>query len=152
IVPIIMGTFLIIGLVLLFGIRTTSAQSLTESHRTEVEGIVNEVNNELQRPIQDLGTLAGERDVQDFARNTLLNNAGSALDEAQTRLLGDFTNLLQQHPNYLAVRYVTFNGSVWSEATNYDASIPKTDTSVRLAEQANDSTLSQALSAAPGQV
>ncbi len=152
IVPIIMGTFLIIGLVLLFGIRTNSTQSLSESHRTEIESAVSQVNDELQRPIQDLGTLAGERDVQDFARNTLLNNAGSALDDAQTRLLGDFTNLLQQHPNYLAVRYVTFNGSVWSEATNYDASIPKANTSVRLAEQANDPTLAQALSVTPGQV
>ncbi|HVU09639.1 MAG TPA: GAF domain-containing protein [Phototrophicaceae bacterium] len=152
VVPIIMGTFLIIGLVLLFGIRTTSTQSLTQSHHTEIESIVGQVNDELQRPIQDLGTLAGERDVQDFARNTLLSNAGAALDDAQTRLLGDFTNLLQQHPNYLAVRYVTFNGSIWSEATNYDASIPKADSSVRLGKQANDPTLALALSAPPGQV
>ena len=46
--------------------------------------------------------LANERDARDFARETLINSTSTTIDDSQNRLLGDFTNLLQQNPYYLA--------------------------------------------------
>ena len=40
VVPIIMGTFLVIGLLLLYGIRETAQNSLTHSHRDEIAKLV----------------------------------------------------------------------------------------------------------------
>src|SRR3954454_19710181 len=127
VVPIVMGTFLIIGLVLLLGIRANSQDALAQSRHTNVTDFVRSIDNEIQRRVDSLSGLANERDAREFARDTLVNTASSTVNDSQTRLLGDFTNLLQQNPSYLAARYVTFNGSVWSEVTNYDQTVPRAD-------------------------
>ena len=152
VVPIIMGTFLIIGLVLLFGIRASSQDTLTQSHHAEVADFVRNVNGEIQRRVDSVSSLAGERDTRDFARDTLVNTASTTVNDSQTRLLGDFTNLLEQNPTYLAIRYVTFNGSVWSEVSNNDGSVARADASIKLGKFANDPSLTQALAVTPGQV
>ena len=47
---------------------------------------------------------------------------------------------------------MTFNGSVWSEVTNYDQMVPRADASVKLGTFANDPSLTQALRWRAGQV
>src|SRR5258708_1743967 len=113
VVPIIMGTSLIIGLIVLIGIRRIAQDSLTESHHAQITSLVHDVDDAIEQRVSDLNGLAQERDARNFARATLVNTASADIESAQTRLLGDFTNLLEQHPNYLALRYVTYNGSVW---------------------------------------
>ncbi len=152
VVPIIMGTFLIIGLLLLYGIRATAQNSLTQSHRDEIAKLVEDIDGEFAHSIDDVSAVANERDARDFARDTLINISSASLDDTQNRLMGDFSNLLEQRPTYVAVRYVTFNGSVWSEVTNYDNTIPRADASVKLGELADDPALAQALVTLPGQV
>ena len=103
VVPIIMGTFLIIGLVLLLGIRANSQDALTQSRHADITDFVRGINGEIQRRVDSVSGLAGERDAREFARDTLVNTASTTVNDSQTRLLGDFTNLLQQNPTYLAV-------------------------------------------------
>src|SRR5664279_3288552 len=152
VIPILMGTFLIIGLVLLFGIRTTTQDTVTQSHHALVNDFIHDVTTQIQQRVDDLNALASQRDAHDFARDTLINTNSGSLNASQTRLLGDFTSLLQQHADYLAVRYITFNGSVWSEVTNYDGTIPRADATVKLGTFAKDASLAQALAISPGQV
>ena len=152
VVPIILGTFLIIGLVLFFGIRASTQDAVTQNHHTLVNEFIRDMNVEIQRRVSDLSALASQRDVRNFARDTLINSNSASLNDSQTRLLGDFTSLLQQHPEYLAVRYITFNGSVWSEVTNYDSTIPRADATIKLGTFAKDPSLPLALAVPPGQV
>ncbi len=152
IVPMIMGTFLIIGLVLLFGIRASAQQTLAQSHRNAVDQFAGQVYNQVDYSVGDLIALAGGRHATDFARNTLINLSSASIHDSQTQLLGDFSNLLEQYPNYLAIRYVTFNGSVWSEATDYDGTMPAANSGVTLTTFAGDPGLLAALATAPGQV
>ncbi|MEO8397669.1 MAG: hypothetical protein ABI700_32040, partial [Chloroflexota bacterium] len=152
VVPIIMGTFLIIGLVLLLGIRANSQDALTQSRHVDITDFLRSINTELQRRVDTLSSLANERDAREFARDTLINTTSTTINDSQTRLLGDLTNLLQQNPSFLAARYVTFNGSVWSEVTNYDSTVPRADAGVKLGAFANDPSLTQALALSAGQV
>ncbi|MCC6803774.1 MAG: cache domain-containing protein, partial [Anaerolineae bacterium] len=152
IIPVIMGTFLVIGLVLLFGIRATVQSSVTERLQREVAELVDDVNVEFQRSVADLTTLVGARDTRNFARETLINVSNITLVEAQNRMLGTFSDLLQKHANYLAIRYVTFNGSVWSEVTNYDDMIPRADAGVKLGMYASDPLMTRALGGTSDQV
>ena len=152
VVPIIMGTFLIIGLVLLLGIRANAQETLTQRRHVDITDFQNGITNELQRRVESLSGLANERDAREFARDTLVNSASTTINNSQTRLLGDFTSLMQQNPSYLAARYVTFNGSVWSEVTNYDQTVPRADAGVKLGVFADDPSLTQALKLGAGQV
>src|SRR5690606_22531365 len=61
-------------------------------------------------------------------------------------------NLMEQNPEYLAVRYVTFNGSVWSEVSNYDAVIPRADARVQLGLFSGDEGLLRTLALAHGEL
>ncbi len=152
VVPLIMGVFLIIGLVLLLGIRANARDTVTQTQRVEVNAITNDVQEELKRHADVLVGITSNRDARDFARDTLINISGTSVDETQSRLLGDFISLLEQHPEYLAVRYVTFNGSVWSEVTNYDNTIPRADSRVRLGIFSGDDSLTHSLAVNPGEV
>ncbi|MEP7290160.1 MAG: GAF domain-containing protein, partial [Chloroflexota bacterium] len=152
VVPMILGTFLVIGLALFFGIRANAQDTLTQTHRADIDEFANDVNGEFQRFIDDLRAVASQREALDFARDTLINISGATIEDTQNRLLGDFASVLQQNPDYLALRYVTFNGSIWSEVTNYDATIPRADSRIKLGALASDPSLAQALTAAPGEV
>lgn len=152
VIPLIMGLFLLIGLALFLGIRASEEQTRRQQHRADLESLVASVNAQFQQGVSNLLAQATQRDLLDFARETLVSSTSSAnLNAAQARLLGTFTDLLRQHPNYLAVRYVTFNGSVWSEVTNFDSSVPRAASAVRPGALATDPTLTEALSLAPGQ-
>ncbi len=152
VIPLIMGMFLIIGLVLLWAIQANGRETLAQTQRVAVGDISNEIHDEIQQHADVLVGITGNRDARDFARDTLINISGSTVETTQARLLGDFVNLLEQNPEYLAVRYVTFNGSVWSEVTNYDNTIPRADARIRLGIFASDPALLRSLAVNPGEV
>ncbi len=152
VIPLIMGMFLIIGLALLWAIQANGRETLAQTQRVAVGDISNEIHDEIQQHADVLVGITSNRDARDFARDTLINISGSTVDTTQARLLGDFVNLLEQNPEYLAVRYVTFNGSVWSEVTNYDNTIPRADARIRLGIFASDPALLRSLAVNPGQV
>ncbi len=152
VIPIVMGTSLVLGLIALIGIRAVSQDSLTQTHHEQIADLLNDVEAAIQSRVSDLDALAQGRDARNFARDTLISSGNANSESAQTRLLGDFTSLLEQNPSYLALRYVTFNGSVWSEVTNYDGTIPRPDASIRLGVLADDPALTQALEIPLGQV
>ncbi len=152
VVPIIIVTFLIIGLTLFIVIRAGAQQNLSQSHRAEVDTLTQEVSTELSSFSDDLSQIARGRSARDFARDTLVNISSNTLTDTQSRLLGDFTSLMEQHPEYLAIRYVTFNGSVWSEVTNNASASPSASADIRLGVFANDPTLLRSLTVKPGEV
>ncbi len=152
VIPLIMGMFLIVGLVLLWAIQANGRETLAQTQRVAVSDIVSEVHDEIQQHADVLVGITDNRDARDFARDTLVNISGSTVETTQERLLGDFVNLLEQNPEYLAIRYVTFNGSVWSEVTNYDDTIPRADARIRLGIFANDPALLRSLAVNPGEV
>ena len=99
VVPIIMGTFLIIGLVLLFGLRANSQDTLTQSRHQDITDFLRGINTELQRRVDSLSGLATERDAREFARDTLVNTTSTTINDSQTRLLGDFTGHTDPEPS-----------------------------------------------------
>jgi GAF domain-containing protein/DNA-binding response OmpR family regulator len=118
-VLILMGTFLIIGVVALFGIRANARAELSLDHRTELFEIRNAINSEFQDVFADLRRLANNGTTRTFANETVSISNVSA--DTQQRLVSEFVALAQQRPDlYAEVRYVTRTGSVWTEVTNYD--------------------------------
>ena len=84
VVPMIMGTFLIIGLVLLFGIRASGRETITQAHQTEVNELTGTIDSELQKLIEDTRQVATSRVARDFARDTLINISNVTLDQSQS--------------------------------------------------------------------
>jgi signal transduction histidine kinase/CheY-like chemotaxis protein/HAMP domain-containing protein len=138
IVVILMGTFVIIGAIALFGIRANARAELSLDHRSELFDIRNALNGEFQDILSDLRRIASSSASRTFASQTVSISNVSA--DTQQRLTSEFIALLQQRPNtYAEVRYVTRSGSVWTEVTNMDGM--QVNTQVALDELANDDAL-----------
>src|SRR5690606_15829405 len=113
----------------------------------------NTVNTQFQDIADDLRELASSQNAREFARDTLISVANDSLEASQRRLLSDFSNTLQQHSGtYVALRYITYTGSVWSEATSYSGGMPIVDNTVHLNEMSNDAAVRRAVNAMLGQV
>ena len=137
-VLILMGTFLVIGVIALFGIRANARAELSLDHRTELFDIRSAMSGEFQDIFADLRRLAGSAVTRTFANETVSISNVSA--DSQQRLVNEFIALAQQRPDlYAEVRYVTRTGSVWTEVSNYDGI--QTTTQVSLDELSNDDAL-----------
>jgi len=152
-IPLVMGVFIVIGLSLFLFLRAREADAQTAEHSLERETALTRFEVEIEHIVNEVRVAGASRTVREFARDTLLTVSGSSLETSQTRVLGEFSSLLEQHGDiFLAVRYITFNGSIWSEVTKYDNLSPLADSSVHLSELAEDPTVVRALASAPGVV
>jgi GAF domain-containing protein/DNA-binding response OmpR family regulator len=146
VLPVVMGTFLVFGVLALITVRGGAHDSLAQSHRESLSVLAQGMNSRLAAIHSDLVEIAGSRSVREFARDTLVSLTGDSLQSSQSQVLADFAELLQKHTgDYVAMRYVTYTGSVWTEVTSYTGSAPQVDNRVRLNEMAADATLSSAL-------
>ena len=153
VIPVVMGTFLAFGITAFIAVRGSAQDSITQSHRQNLGSLAQEINAHFATISSDLVETANNRNVREFARDTLVSLTGDSLQASQRQVLTDFTDLLQEHAGeYVAVRYVTYTGSVWTEATSYTGSSPQTEDRVRLNEMAADATLPDALGSAVGTV
>lgn len=153
VVPIVVIVFLLLAIANAIRLRNLSLAQLTSTHQAIISGLSQDMNAELEEVADDARRLANNRTAREFARDTLSNVTGSALDQSQQRLLNDFLSLIQQNTQaYAAVRYVTFTGSVWTEVTSYGTDNPTPDNRVRLGELENDPQLATALSSSLGTV
>ncbi len=136
-----------------FVLRATDSELQFAEHRSERETAASEFSAQIDHIINEVRTAGTSRTVRTFARETLVATASSSLETSQNALLGELTSILSSQSDiFLATRYVTFNGSVWSEVTKYDNLAPLADNSVRLNALADDPTVVQALLAVPGTV
>ncbi len=150
---IVMGSAVIFSVILLFGAIINGRQQLILSQQITLENFAEDIADHLARYAIDMRRIAESRSARDFARDTVVNVQSSSLAASQSRLLGDFTALLEANPNrYLAIRYVTSTGSIWSAVTNYSGARPTANAQVGLNYFRGDPTLLSALSLVPGQV
>jgi len=153
VVLIIMSASVLLGALLFGGALVNGQQQLVRGQQVTLDQFGEDIALRLGIYANDARRIAESRSSRDFARDTLVNVRSSGLDESQNRLLGDFTALLESRSNeYLAVRYVTATGSIWSAVTNYSGTTPSPNAQVGLNYFRDDPTLLSSLSLVPGQV
>jgi GAF domain-containing protein/CheY-like chemotaxis protein len=150
---IVMGAALLLSVILLFGAFLNGQQQLVLSQELTLNRFADDISARLALYANDTRRAAESRSARDFARDTVVNVQSSSLAASQNRLLGDFTSLIEANPGrYLAIRYVTSTGSIWSAVTNYSGGRPTPNAQVGLNYFRDDPTLLSSLSLVPGQV
>jgi GAF domain-containing protein/cell division protein FtsB len=153
ILPLIMITFLIIGMGAASFFQQQAQNQVIASQQEQLDDLAQELNAYIAGVADDVRLLANGRAAREFARDTLLSVSTASIGDSQARLLSDFTNTLEQRVGeYIAVRYVTYTGSVWSEASNHDNTIPVTDDRVQLNALRGDDLLGESLAVPVGEV
>ncbi|PJF27442.1 MAG: hypothetical protein CUN53_04045, partial [Phototrophicales bacterium] len=150
---IVMGAALLLSAILLFGAVINGRRQLVLSQELTLNQFAEDISARLAVYASDARRVAESRSARDFARDTVVSVQSSSLSASQNRLLGDFTSLLETNPGrYLAIRYVTATGSIWSAVTNYSGGRPTPNAQVGLNYFRDDPTLLSSLSLVPGQV
>ncbi|MFQ3568363.1 MAG: GAF domain-containing protein, partial [Aggregatilineales bacterium] len=145
VVPLILGTFLIVGLVRFINIRDEVRSTLQQEHRIELNAVSAALTNQLAAVGNQARQLAAGRSARDFARSTQIGDiADAAITDAQNRLLTDFIGLIDATNNLVALRYVTSTGAVWSEVV-LRAGIPVVNHGIQLGLLQNDPVVNTAL-------
>jgi GAF domain-containing protein/DNA-binding response OmpR family regulator len=151
--PMIMITFLIIGIGAASFFNQQAQNQVINSQQEQLDDLAQELNAYVAGVAEDVRMLANGRAAREFARDTLLSVSSASIGDSQARLLTDFSNTLEQRVGeYVAVRYITYTGSVWSEATNLDNTIPITNDSVQLNALRGDELLGESLAVPVGEV
>ncbi|MBN8633857.1 MAG: GAF domain-containing protein [Anaerolineae bacterium] len=152
-IPLVMGISVVVGVLMFFVLRSADSEVQFAEHRIERETTAAALNAQIEHIVNEVRIAGTSRTVRSFARETLVATASSSLETSQTALLGELTGILSNQSDiFMAARYVTFNGSVWSEVTKYDNLAPLADNSVRLNALADETTIVQALLSEPGSV
>jgi hypothetical protein len=130
-------------------IRLGARASLIETQRLQLAEAFDGFQQAIDRLAADAIDLARETSVRAFARDTLVSGTVT-LEQSQVAMVGDFARLLEENADsFVAIRYVTFNGAVWTEATLNADGIVEIDRSLRLGELANDALIAAAADLSP---
>lgn len=152
-IPLVMGVALAVGLTLFFILRAREVEFRFVHHELDRETAATQLDVRIEHILNEVRIAGTSRNVRDFARETLLSVSDRSLEDAQNRLLGELTSLLSQQSDiFIAVRYVTFNGSIWSQVTQYDDMSPLADEGVYLSALADEPSFVRALASPPGTV
>lgn len=146
---VVMVTFILIGLVALFGIRGTALADASREQELILTDVSQELDNQINLVSDDVRRIASRPDTREFARQTV-TVASSSLQQAQQDMLGEFISLLEQNPNYVEIRYVTRSGSTWTRAYRGDNIVG--DQQVYLNQLTSDEALTAAVQQPPGTV
>jgi GAF domain-containing protein/DNA-binding response OmpR family regulator len=150
---IVMGAALLLSAAMLIGALFSGQQQLVLSQGVILHELAEDIRSQLAIYANDVRRTAESRSARNFARDTVLNVQSGSLAASQSQLLGDFTALLEANPDeYLAIRYVTATGSIWSSVTNYSSGRPIPNAQVSLNYFRSDPALLSSLALVPGQV
>ncbi|MCS7072100.1 MAG: GAF domain-containing protein, partial [Anaerolinea sp.] len=117
----------------------TARAALVETHERGMTELIRVINERLDAAADVVTRLARSSTAREFGRSTLINVTGSQLQAAQDRLLTELVGLLTEFPDqFIAARYVTYTGTVWSEVTRYTLDAPLADARVQIGIQQND--------------
>jgi GAF domain-containing protein/DNA-binding response OmpR family regulator len=149
-VPVIMISFTLVGLVLavinMVGVR----DRLLEAQQSDLRHLTNILSLELNHFAEDMVRLAADNQVREFARAVAVQS--TEVDNAQTRLLNEFSFYLEQHPEVAAMRYVTYAGVAWTSVDRYEDQVFTIQTEPQRTEFLGDRALATALSLESGRV
>ncbi|MBW4438053.1 MAG: GAF domain-containing protein [Pleurocapsa minor GSE-CHR-MK-17-07R] len=153
VVPALLITFLVLGAVISVFLVNNEQARAVESQRNALTNTRVALNALLDDVTADIRAISEGRSAREFARDTLVSVSNTAIANSQTRMMSDMSSLLGQNLGTLmAVRYVTYTGSIWSEVTNYDFSVPRADDRVQLNALRGDGLLRAVLAAPVGAV
>ncbi|MGQ9907870.1 MAG: GAF domain-containing protein [Candidatus Flexifilum sp.] len=131
----------------------TARTVLIETHERGLTELRRSIDERLDAAADVVTRLARSAPAREFGRSTLINVTGSQLQAAQDRLLADLVALLTEFPDqFIAARYVTYTGTVWSEVTRYSTDAPLVDSRVQIGAQQNDAYTRRAQLSDPGTV
>ena len=134
IIPFIIVISVLAGIAALVILRTGARASLVDSQLLSLDLAFEDLQQQLDRLADEAIELASERTVRAFARDTLVSGTVT-LDQSQVEMVADFADLLEQNAeSFIAIRYVTFNGAIWTEATLNGNGIVEIDRDLRLGE------------------
>src|SRR5262245_54179445 len=120
IIIVIMVVSAIVGVLLFFVIRGDARSQLSYAQRDVLNGYGQEIVSRIEAARDDVAQIARSEAVKNFARETQAINS-TRIESTQNQLLTAFLELLEHNAgDYVAARYVTRNGSVWTEVTDYD--------------------------------
>lgn len=149
IIPVVIGIFLLLGILGAVVVRSSAQETLKGEHTRALISIEEQVNNLLTQVIADTRRIAADDTTRQFARNTLAINPQGV---SSSSLVPMFESLIASNLNqYLAVRYVTFTGAVWTEVSSI-GTLTTTTTRIRPNELNDDPALIEALASMPGDV
>lgn len=144
--PVVMVTFLLIGVMLALYLQTQAHDRQVSAQQNTLANAGLRLDTLVENITSDVRGLAESRSAREFARDTQIVVSNAAIADTQNRLLRDMSSLLEQNiGTYLSTRYITYTGSIWSEVTNIDSTIPMTDGAVRLNTLNDDGLLQQSL-------
>ncbi|NDJ62144.1 MAG: GAF domain-containing protein [Chloroflexi bacterium] len=127
--PLIILSFLTLGLILAAFAWIASRSALERIHRIGPTQISQQFQTEINNVHNDLLMLANGDAARTFARSTTVFGADSFT--AQIGLLREFADVMNQHRGeYLALRYITATGVVWTSSENYTGGLPRTEASI----------------------
>ncbi|MBK8025405.1 MAG: GAF domain-containing protein [Chloroflexi bacterium] len=150
VIPFIVVASLIGGIIAVLLVRYNARAALVEQQQLQLGAALDGVRDGLVQLENDVVDLAARRSVRTFARDTLVTGSAT-LQDSQTSMVSEFAELLEEHPNvYLSVRYVTFNGTIWTEAVLDTNGIVDIDRELQLSEMAGDTLLLDAGELDPG--
>jgi len=153
VVPVIMVTFLLIGVALALYLQAQTHTQQVNAQHSALNNASLLLDTMVENIAADVRGLAESRSAREFARDTQIVVSNAAIVETQGRLLRDMTSMLEQNiGTYLSSRYITYTGSIWSQSSNIDGTVPVTDGSVRLNVLNNDDLLQQTLNVPVGTV
>ncbi|MDX2163533.1 MAG: GAF domain-containing protein [bacterium] len=149
---VVLGIFLILGLSGLFGIQASSRAIIRGAHLTDITLLREQLNDALSDVTTDVRAAANDPVTRRFATTSLASVVGEDVNLAQAALAERLEALVNDHlDTYLAVRYVTFTGAIWTEVTNAGG-ITRAATRIRPNELNDDPTLVTALGGTSGDV
>jgi GAF domain-containing protein/DNA-binding response OmpR family regulator len=119
----VMLAFLIMGVIAALGVRASGRASLENEHLNVLTPLNQEITDLWQTAQQDARFLATSSITREFAGLTLQANVANVsipLEAAQQQLIQTLIGLVERERGlYLAARYLTASGQVWTEVTNY---------------------------------
>ncbi|MDX2137778.1 MAG: GAF domain-containing protein [Chloroflexota bacterium] len=145
---VVMLAFLLVGIITAFAIRNLVRVTLEQDQLDEVRQIETQVEQWWETARDDARFLATNSLTRDFAALTIsaTRESATSLEETQQQLMQIFNAVLERNRgSYLAIRYVTTNGFVWSEINQYSGTTVQANTRISNQEQADDASFQRGL-------
>jgi GAF domain-containing protein/DNA-binding response OmpR family regulator len=152
VIPFIIIVSLVAGIAALIILRAGARNALIENQQFELASTFTDAQRRIDRLGDEVLLLANTRVVRAFARETLLPGS-AALERTQLEMAREFAETLERSPEvYVSVRYVTFNGAVWTEANTDENGIVQINRALRQGELSSEPLVARTAGVTPNNV
>jgi GAF domain-containing protein/DNA-binding response OmpR family regulator len=148
--PIVVGAFLIIGLIGMLTIRSTAHANLGNSHEVILSSLTSQIANELGDAVEDLRSLTSESVVRQFGLSAASMNSDLV---NRNDVLNLFLQTVNSHPEkYLGIRYVTLDGRVVVQVSRTPQGTAEVDDPQNIASYREDEVFQRTIRSSPGEI